>query len=507
MASARDRWEVFPVMDIETGTLSEHPGNIRKEYDEDGIEELMDSVRSIGLITPLTAVPVPGHEEELDAFYVVAGNRRLKAAKRLHLQTVPCSVILGMSEKEQVEMMLQENMQRKNLTPYEEGEAFQMLLDLGADEEDIAERTGLSKKTIRHRVEIAKLDRDTVKKRLSEDDGKFFQLSLTDLQRLEQIEDVGTKNRILREATSGERLAFLVMEERRRIDREKHSQEAKKMLQDKGVKKASAEFLCSGRQKMAAFVPYGEKSFMKELEKAVKAASDAKEDSVIRYAEGSMGIDIYKETRPKATEAKPHEETPVERLRREESLKSGELSAAIRDMVAHVRAMVLDVVDRNLSHPVFQKGADTANLLSRCWPVLLADGKAVSVSRAAAFYDGISAARASARQDVTEKVLRMDAGFQALLSVGYNIDEAEVTGGLFGYGRRYERFRMRPIILLMAILEPYGCTLTSEEEELAYGYSSLYANPTKPEEPEAEEEEPGNDYENTRAVRSGRRLA
>lgn len=510
MANARNGWEVFPVMDIETRKLSEHPGNIRKEYDEAGLEELADSVRSIGLITPLTAVPVPGHEEELDAFYVVAGNWRLRAAKRLHLGTVPCSIILGMSEKEQVEMMLQENMQRKNLTPYEEGEAFQMLLDLGADEEDIAERTGLSRQTIRHRVEIAKLDRETARRRLSGDDGDYFQLSLADLQRLEQIEDVGTRNRLLQEATSGERLAYLIAEEKRRIAREKHSGAAERTLRNKGVKKASGEFMNSGKSKVAAFVAYDEKGFMKELEKAVDKAG---EEGKLRFREGYNGITIFSEARPaaKTSAEKPREETAVEKLRRAESEKTGELSAEIRDMVAHVRAMILDVVERNLAHPVFQKGADAANLLARCWPVLLADGKTVSVNRAAAFYDGISAARASARQDIIDRVMRMDAGFQALLSVGYNIDEEEVTGGLFGYGRRYERFRMQPVISLMAILEPYGCTLTAGEEQLVYGSSELYANPEKPKVTEPEDieevEEAGNDYESTRLVRSGRRLA
>ena len=511
MANVRNGWGVFPVMDIETGKLSEHPGNIRKEYDEEGIEELADSVRSIGLITPLTVIPIPGHEEDLDAFYVVAGNRRLMAARRLNLRSIPCSIIIGMSKKEQIEMMLQENMQRKSLTPYEEGEAFQMLLDLGADEEDIAERTGLSRQTIRHRVEIAKLDRETAKRRLSGDDGDFFQLSLTDLQRLEQIEDVGIRNRLLQEATSGERLAYLVAEEKRRLAREKYSLTAERTLRGKGVKKASGEFLNSGKSKIAAFVAYDGKGFAKELEKAIDEAGKSGKAGKIRFREGYDGITLYEEAKPAAAAEKPREETDAERLRREESAKTGELTAEIRDMVAHIRAMILDVVEGKLTCPALQKDAGTTDLLERCWPVLLADGKTVSVNRAAAFYDGISAARARARQDILDKVARMGAGFQALLSVGYNIDEEEVTGGLFGYGRRYERFRMQPVISLMAILEPYGCVLTAEEERLVLGFSELYANPEKSRTPEpedaAEEEEAGNDYESTRMVRSGRRLA
>ena len=61
--------------------------------------------------------------------------------------------------------MLEENMQRSDLTIYEQAQGFQLMLDLGDTEEQIAEKTGFSKTTIRRRLNIAKLNQDELKKK------------------------------------------------------------------------------------------------------------------------------------------------------------------------------------------------------------------------------------------------------------------------------------------------------------------------------------------------------
>ncbi len=485
---AKSDWCVIESMVLPISQIKNHPDNIRKTYREDDVGELADSIRSIGLLQPLTVIPEDGHEESLDSFYVVAGNRRLLAAKEARLANVRCTIICGMSKLEQVEMMLTENMQRKDLSPFEEGEAFQMLLDLGQSEDDIAGRTGLSRTTIRHRVELAKLDQEAARKRLSGDDGNYFQLSLADLQRLEQIEDVGTRNRILQEATSGERLAYLVVEEKRRVVREKHSAAAVKMLRDKGVKKASGEYLNSAKAKVAAFVAYDEKSFTKALE---KAADEAKKDGVVRFHQGYTGITIYKDARPAAAAEKQREETAAEKYRREESAKTGELAAEIRDMVEHTRAMVLDVVSGKLTQSALPEEKEAIKLLRGCFRILIREGKYVSYSSAAAFLEGISSPRASMKEDSIGKVKQLPEHLQALLAIGYIIDEAESCGGLFAYGRRYERFRMRPLTDLISLLSPYGCQLTDDEMQLAWGRSKLYSNPEKAGDIDENDEDPG----------------
>ena len=94
--------------------------------------------------------------------------------------------------------MLEENMQRGDLTIWEQAQGFQMMLDLGETEDTIAEKTGFSKKTIRHRLNIAKLDSKTLMEKERQDG---YQLTLTDMYELEKIKDIKTRNKILKEST------------------------------------------------------------------------------------------------------------------------------------------------------------------------------------------------------------------------------------------------------------------------------------------------------------------
>ena len=105
----------------------------------------------------------------------------------------------GLSQKEQITIMLEENMQRSDLTVYEQAQSFQLMLDLGETESSIAEKTGFSKTTIRHRLNLAKLDQNELKEK-SQDES--FQLSITDLYSLERVKNIETRNKILKEATN-----------------------------------------------------------------------------------------------------------------------------------------------------------------------------------------------------------------------------------------------------------------------------------------------------------------
>ena len=140
------------IQEIELSKLKVHPRNVRKTYK--GIDELAESIKAQGIRQNLTVVKNP---EEDDTYLVVIGNRRLKAAIKAGIETAPCEVA-EMDEKEQLETMLLENMQRDDLTIYEQAQGFQMVLDLGETEEGIAKKTGFSKTTVRRRLNIAKLD-------------------------------------------------------------------------------------------------------------------------------------------------------------------------------------------------------------------------------------------------------------------------------------------------------------------------------------------------------------
>ena len=168
--------------------LVPHPQNPRKDLGN--LEELTASIKENGIYQNLTVIPVneavPGEEPK---YMVVIGHRRLEAAKRAGLQEVPCAIVRGMSETRQLQTMLLENMQRSDLTVYEQAQGFQQLLDFGMDIEDISQQSGFSKRTIRRRLEIAKLDQNKLKELSS-----TRQLSLKEFDALAKIKNLEARN-------------------------------------------------------------------------------------------------------------------------------------------------------------------------------------------------------------------------------------------------------------------------------------------------------------------------
>ncbi len=167
--------------------LFPHPDNPRKELGD--LSELANSIRANGIFQNLTVVPA---DAEYETFTVIIGHRRLAAAKQAGLHEVPC-VVTNMGPKEQVRTMLLENMQRSDLTVYEQAQGFQMMLDMGDSVEEIAAKSGFSKTTVRRRVKMLELDQGTLKT-VSE-----RQLSLTDFDELAKIEDAKARNACLSE--------------------------------------------------------------------------------------------------------------------------------------------------------------------------------------------------------------------------------------------------------------------------------------------------------------------
>ena len=167
--------------------LHPHPDNPRKELGD--LTELADSIKANGILQNLTVV-ADDPTNSMTSFTVIIGHRRSAAAKLAGLAEVPC-VIAEMTAKEQLQTMLLENMQRSDLTVYEQAQGFQMMLDMGETVESIAKKSGFSQTTVRRRVKMMELDQ-TVLKDVSE-----RQISLTDFDKLSQIEDIETRNQCL----------------------------------------------------------------------------------------------------------------------------------------------------------------------------------------------------------------------------------------------------------------------------------------------------------------------
>lgn len=171
------------IIELKINMLEHHPKNPRQDLGD--LTELADSIREKGILQNLTVVP-----NDHGKYNVVIGNRRLEAAKLAGLESIPCVISL-MDEAEQQAVMLLENMQRNDLDPYEQAHGFQMCLDLGMTEDDLKKETGFSKKTIRHRLNLLKLDHDKFKI------GVQRGATLQDYIDLEQIENEIDKNKLL----------------------------------------------------------------------------------------------------------------------------------------------------------------------------------------------------------------------------------------------------------------------------------------------------------------------
>lgn len=195
-------------VNLSTSILHPHPKNPRKNLGD--LTELTESIKKNGIMQNLTVIPgfykKDGKWFNTDAEYtVIIGHRRLEAAKAAGLTEVPCRIYENLPENDQIATMLEENMQRNDLTVYEQAQSFQLMLDLGETVETLSEKTGFKKTTIYHRLNIAKLDQEYLKE-LEEDDS--FQLTLNDLIELEKIEDIKKRDKILKEARSSNDLRF-----------------------------------------------------------------------------------------------------------------------------------------------------------------------------------------------------------------------------------------------------------------------------------------------------------
>lgn len=208
---------------IDTGNIMEHPNNPRKDLGD--LTELTESVKLHGIMQNLIVIdreeaiagllkeyeqtPSQIYTETLDKlkdghaeYVVLLGHRRLAAAGEADLDEVPCIIESGLTLNEQISLMLLENMQRNNLTIIEEADSFQMMLDLGDSISNVAEKSGFSETTVRHRVELAKLDKKKLEKALKSSDSMGYQLTLSDLAKLEKVDDIKARNRILDGASS-----------------------------------------------------------------------------------------------------------------------------------------------------------------------------------------------------------------------------------------------------------------------------------------------------------------
>ena len=140
------RFEELPTTAIRPNTRQP-----RRSFPEAGIKEMAASIREVGILQPLVVRSTP------DGFELIAGERRLRAAKEAGLDRVPV-LIRQAGENESMELALVENLQREDLNPLETAAAYQALIDgFGLSKEQLANRLGKSRAAVTNTLRLAQL--------------------------------------------------------------------------------------------------------------------------------------------------------------------------------------------------------------------------------------------------------------------------------------------------------------------------------------------------------------
>lgn len=138
---------------IDINKIEPNASQPRKNFNEDSLQELADSIKQHGLIEPLIV-----QEGKKGFFQIIAGERRWRAAKIAGLKEIPV-IVKEYSDREVMEIALIENLQREDLNPIEEAEAFQRLIEeYELKQDEVAERVSKSRAAVTNSLRLLKLD-------------------------------------------------------------------------------------------------------------------------------------------------------------------------------------------------------------------------------------------------------------------------------------------------------------------------------------------------------------
>jgi ParB family transcriptional regulator, chromosome partitioning protein len=148
---------------IETDLIKPNPYQPRREFDQEALEELADSIRSYGILQPMV---VTRNDVETETghgvvYELLAGERRLRASKIAGLKQVPVTIRDQMADKVKLELALVENLQRENLNPIERARAFKQLADeFNMVHREIAKKMGKSREVVSNTIRLLALPLD-----------------------------------------------------------------------------------------------------------------------------------------------------------------------------------------------------------------------------------------------------------------------------------------------------------------------------------------------------------
>lgn len=149
------------LLEVPVGAVSPNPRQPRNMFDDNALDALALSIQEVGVLQPIVVRKVGG------GFEIIAGERRLRAAKKAGLATIP-AIVRDSDDSESLREALIENIHRENLNPIELAEAFRELLEeLGLKQETLAERLGVSRSHVANTIRLLQLPAE-VQTRLAE---------------------------------------------------------------------------------------------------------------------------------------------------------------------------------------------------------------------------------------------------------------------------------------------------------------------------------------------------
>lgn len=449
---------------INVSNLFHHPDNPRKEIGD--VTELAESIKKKGVMQNLTVIPAcaltappeeqPTAEEvSLDeAFYVLIGNRRMEASKKAGIETLPCRIVSRIDKREQVSIMLEENMQRSDLTISEQAEGFQMMLDLGDTVEDIGKKTGFSKSTIYHRLNIAKLDGDILREKERDES---FQLSIGDFQALEKVKDIEKRNEILEKATDSANLKWRVENSVLEEERRNRAKQVIETLSEMGIASAPE----GARDKM-----YRDYKILKgfRLDEEIPEKLELMGD-----LEGAMYIECpYWLHVVKKKEEGEIEESPEDTARKQLEQNKRKIAAIVREMACRQKDFVKGII-----YGVTRPPEETPELRHAIWKCLVEIEACVADTEMYGFFGAKSYYQSSEqeREPIRKQIARLTDMEQQLILI---CESERVEWDMCNYYGEFQEEAAKKYLAVHEVLQACGWNLTEEEEKILDGTHELY---------------------------------
>ena len=324
---------------IDRRDLKPHPDNPRKDLGD--LEELRESIREHGIMQNLTVVPDP--LSALGTYRILIGHRRFAASEGI-LDALPCVIADNLTDREQVGIMLVENMQRSDLTYMEQAHGFQMMLDLGDTVETIAEKTGFSKATVKHRLAINEIDQDALAEA-----SKYFQPTIADFIELEKVKDLEKRNEILENAVCSKDITDEVDEYLEEQTLETNFKKYKEVLDEVGWKDIGKGWISGpGFERLPEF-GYGDirldKFEIDNVHRIRDAAEEHKNDDVY-FSRSYRGLSFaMKQTKDQKKKTKTKEELREEAIKK----KTNELEHARAQICDEYLRYILDLPEKDIN--------------------------------------------------------------------------------------------------------------------------------------------------------------